>query len=662
VRFCFAILVLCSIASGQQWTDRVCGSWVGDKNTKERVVLVDGDNVCEIVVAAEEQSPVQQAARFLASDIEKISGKRPQIVSKPSNAHAAIHLRTSPSDEWEAYSIRTKDHSVELVGSNPRGTGFAAYTLCERLGIDPLYLWTGYDPAHHNPLILKPTDFSTGPPTFKYRGMFHDDEDILPRPFESSGYPARNGDVPIEWYEKYFETALRLRMNMVAPYTRVHRRYEVQKLASDWGLFYTSHHYDILLSNPFGIERFGLGKARGFTGAWDWINNRDNMLRYWRGGVEENKDLNCVWPVGMRGTDDYGYKFPPGTSEDEQAKIFKDVIERQVAMTKQLVPPDKQPPVFHWTLYTEMLPKYQSGKLEVPDDVIIVWPDDNDGTMRGLPNGKDRWRHGVYYHLAYLGKQVKQNAHIVSPYRIAEQFRKITDAGAAEYMLVNVSELREFVMEARMLAEICWDAKTALAGDDPAKRYVEWWCREYFPAAPDAAAKCYATYYTLFNSCDKQWFGSDQLDFALRGKTLTAAEKQTLQERSPAMEKASQSLEKTLDMLPWPQRQFFFDHVVLPIRFDQRPLEASIAISTGKADQAAASLEKLEVEILRAEHPPFENWYRETWIRRGPKQWNVHRPYRELRLFLSSGGREFELPDPEPRRRAATTTSTSAAR
>ena len=60
---------------------------------------------------------------------------------------------------------------------------------------------------------------------------------------------------------KYFETALRLRMNMVAPYTRVHRRYEVQKMASDWGLFYTSHHYDILLSNPFGIERYGLGKG-----------------------------------------------------------------------------------------------------------------------------------------------------------------------------------------------------------------------------------------------------------------------------------------------------------------------------------------------------------------------------------------------------------------
>src|SRR4029079_15734920 len=78
----------------------------------------------------------------------------------------------------------------------------------------------------------------SGPPTVKYRGMFHDDEDILPRPFEPSGYPDRLGSVPTDAYARYFETALRLRMNMVAPYMRVTRRYEVQKLASDWGLFY----------------------------------------------------------------------------------------------------------------------------------------------------------------------------------------------------------------------------------------------------------------------------------------------------------------------------------------------------------------------------------------------------------------------------------------
>src|SRR5690606_35816430 len=158
-----------------------------------------------------------------------------------------------------------------------RGTAFAAYTLSERLGIDPLYLWSGYVPQRSERLVMKRADHYVAPPTFRYRGLFHDDEDIMNRPFEYAGYPLRNGDIPLDWYKRYFETALRLRMNMVAPFVRVHRRFEVQKTASDWGLFYTSHHYDILLSNPYGFNRFGLADARGVEGEWNWQTNPDGM-------------------------------------------------------------------------------------------------------------------------------------------------------------------------------------------------------------------------------------------------------------------------------------------------------------------------------------------------------------------------------------------------
>src|SRR5581483_6237081 len=73
--------------------------------------------------------------------------------------------------QWESYRIATQGGDVWLVGSNPRGTAFEAYTLSERLGIDPLYLWTGYAPAHRDPLILKKTDFTQAPPAFRYRGF-----------------------------------------------------------------------------------------------------------------------------------------------------------------------------------------------------------------------------------------------------------------------------------------------------------------------------------------------------------------------------------------------------------------------------------------------------------------------------------------------------------
>ena len=685
-RLCAFILAMscaCGIATAQEWTDRVRGSWVDESNGHGGARLVEGDKVCQIIVSPDEHSCVQQAAKFLSSDIEKITGKRPAIVAKATAGVVGIHIKTTEHDDrWEAFDVATGGNgNLHLTGSNPRGTAFAIYTLCERIGIDPLHVWTGYEPAHRDSLILKPINFKSRPPTFKYRGMFHDDEDILPRPFEPSGYPDRIGNVPTEWYERYFETALRLRMNMVAPYTRVMRRYEVQKLASDWGLFYTSHHYDILLSNPFGIKRFGLAEKRNAGETWDWLSNRDGMLRFWRGGVEENKDLDCIWPVGMRGTDDTSYKFPKEMSEAERAKIFRDVIEQQVKMTKDLVPPAKQPPVFHWTLYTEMLPIYQSGTLEVPKDVIIVWPDGNDGAMRGLPTKKDQWRHGVYYHLAYLGKQVKQNAHIVPPARVAEQFRKITDSSATEYMLVNVSELREFIMEARMIGEICWDAKTALAGEDPAKRYVDWWCREYFPDAAADAAAAYGDYGKLLDSYEKLWLGSDKVQGALGSLSKKFAGQEfhpALPETLPALEQRDRQYRETFKRidslrpkLTRAQRQFFFEHVELPMLMDWRPTQAAILLvramneperqrAWSMCESAMQPLEKLEVEILRAERPPlFEQWYRETWIRRGPAPANLHRPYRELRLFLDTDGTQFELPDTG---RFNRTTSTATSR
>ena len=688
----FILLLFGGVCAGnrpaQAWTEKVRGSWVrGGAERTGDVVLNDQNKVCEIVVGEKEASNVRQAAVFLAADIEKISGVKPAIVKTASGNGAAIHLVTLGNaeipkqitadklrDQWEAYQVSTVDNAVWLVGANSRGTAFAAYTLSERLGIDPLYIWTGYTPEKHAKLVLKKTDFYAAPPLMKYRGMFHDDEDILPRPFEYSGYPLRIGDVPTGWYEKFFETALRLRMNMVAPYTRVHRRYEVQKKASDLGLYYTSHHYDILLSNPFGIIRFGLGKKRNAGTDWDWVNKPQEMINYWRGGLEENREVDAIYPVGLRGTDDTAYKFPPEMKEDEQYKIFQQVIEKQVAMTKEMLPPDKKP-LFHFTLYTEMLEKYQKGQLKIPSDVMIIWSDNNNGVMRALPRERDQWKHGVYYHLAFLGSDgTKQETHIIAPPTIAPEFKKIIDAQATEYMLVNVSELREYVMEAKMIADICWNGK-ALLGKNPraADQFVNWWSREYFgeKSARDVQ-QSYADYYKTLNKFDKLWFGADayekllaELSKKANGEKYAAASAEIvskLKQRDESYRKTFATIEKAKLAMNYEQRQYYAENVALGLLMDWRPTQAALKLvealnapdketSWNLIEEARIPLEQLETELLRAERPPFDGWYRKTWIRRETKQWNPHRSYEQMRVFLSTGGKgklaEPDIPRPD---------------
>jgi hypothetical protein len=660
------VFIPAAFAQTATWTAPLRGAWASTgPDAAGDVTLASPNSVCQIVVATAENAAVHQAAEFLAADIEKISGHKPEIAATPAAGRVTIRLVTvgngalpaaipaaSLQGKWESYRILTEGTTVWLAGSNPRGTAFAAYTLSERLGIDPLYIWTGYRPVHRDPLILKHADFTQAPPAFRYRGFFHDDEDLLPRPFDANGNPLQTGDVPLEWYQRFFETALRLRMNMVAPYTRVHRRYEVQKLASDWGLYYTSHHYDILVSNPFGLERFGLAKERGIRPEWNWFTNREGMLTFWRGGVLENRALDVIWPVGMRGTDDRSFAWPANATDELRANTFREVIREQVAMTKALVPADK-PPLFHFTMYSEMLPQFQRNPaaFDLPEDVMIVWPDDNDGHMRALPAATGKWKHGVYYHLAYLGGRLsKQLTHTVGPAVIAEQFDKIVKSGATEYMLVNVSEVRDYVMGARMLADITWDAPPDAA------KFTTWWSREYFSGSSATAEQAYQRYFALLDTPDKLWNASDAIEDLIDrlyrkvgGEAVESPNIDAIRARDRQLDGALATAAKAESGMPRAEQQFFSIDVNLglsvaslqgkaALKLDEALRAPNAARMWQFATEARASLEQLETFLARAEYPPFDRWYGESWIRGARSQNNPHRPYAQLRAFLASEG------------------------
>ena len=306
-----------------------------------------------------------------------------------------------------------------------------------------------------------------------------------------------------------------------------------------------------------------------------------------------------------------------------------------------------------------MLPQYLSGKLDVPPEVTIVWTDDNDGHMRALPKARDQWKHGVYYHLAYFStttRLTKQVTHIVSPARIEEEFRRIVKAGATEYMLVNVSELREYVMEARMLAEVCWNSGKAFAEANAADRYVQWWSGEYFgeAAAADVVAS-YRGYYQLLNNWDQISVGSTQVLQALtalgnkfQNKAATPAGPDvlmSLERRDRDYQAVFRDIKSANARMTPDRQQYFYENVAFPLLIDWRQTTAAIKLikAFDEPDHAAArrltaaafdDLKALEDEIRRAERPPFEQWYRKTWIRSDESPYNLHRSYEHMRAFL----------------------------
>ena len=84
--------------------------------------------------------------------------------------------------------------------------------------------------------------------------------------------------------------------------------------------------------------------------------------------------------------------------------------------------------------------------MRVPDDITLLWSDDNWGNLRRLPTPAERLRAGgagVYYHFDYVGGP----AHTAgsTPYRSpksGEQMNLAYGYGARQIWITNVGDLK----------------------------------------------------------------------------------------------------------------------------------------------------------------------------------------------------------------------------
>jgi hypothetical protein len=60
--------------------------------------------------------------------------------------------------------------------------------------------------------------------------------------------------------------------------------------------------------------------------------------------VTENKEVDVIWPVGMRGADDRPFTFPQGATDDQKAGVFREVIgDHILAEEEGFEPPSELP-------------------------------------------------------------------------------------------------------------------------------------------------------------------------------------------------------------------------------------------------------------------------------------------------------------------------------
>ena len=459
-------------------------------------------------------------------DVEKISGKRLEIVSQPNEASAQLMIfnladeaqRTEAlalnpsldtlSGQWEAYVVQNQaingQQHLLIVGSDERATIFGIYHFVEEyLGVDPMYYWSDLEPDKQDQLAWDEVHIAQNEPTFKFRGGFINDEDLLTEWKNGGGeryidYRYYGQVVHPDVIQRVFETMLRLRLNLVIPASFVDIRNPPEERlvaeAAKRGLFVSMHHIEPLGVSAFAYQNYW--KERGEEPLFSFYSEREKIIQTWQEYARRwAKYPNVIWQVGLRGIADRPmWMADPGVpqSDADRGAIISEAIRVQSEIIDTLV----QNPILSTTLWAEGAGLNQEGHLTFPDNVIIVFADNSPGwkwqpdfyqTKRDPDNA-----YGVYYHhqLWASGPHLVQ---AVPPQKTYAMFQEAIEHNASEYAIMNISNLREFALGLEASTEMLYDMD-AFQPDT----FMHDWFERRFGKAAESVQSAYQAFFDSY--------------------------------------------------------------------------------------------------------------------------------------------------------------------
>ncbi len=432
------------------------------------LALADARGVARVITAPGDFPVVGIAAADLRRDLSAVSGARADngtqiwlgtLGRNPKIDRLVRQGKLNVSrlrGAWESFVIATVDKpapgiasALVIVGSDRRGTAYGAYELSHAIGVSPWHWWADVAPERHATISAAPGLHRFGPPSVKYRGIFLNDEDWGLEPWAANTFEPEAGTIGPKTYAKLFDLMLRLKANMVWPAMhKVTTPFNADPanaaLADRYGIVMGSSHAEPMLRNNVGEWK---APAREFN----YLANPGGVSTYWRDRVRTNGAYENVWTLGMRGIHDSGIVGP--TTDDGRRQLLERIFADQRAML-----PKGAPQVF--TPYKEVLDVYRGG-LKVPGDVTLMWPDDNFGYIRHLPDAAERARpggSGIYYHLSYLGAPLSYIwLSTTPPALIREEMGRAWDAGARQMWVANVGDLKPAELATDYFLRLAWD-------------------------------------------------------------------------------------------------------------------------------------------------------------------------------------------------------------
>ncbi len=451
--------------------------------TKYAFTLASPRQTAAILYDASDAAVVKRAAELFAADVEAVTGRRPQVTSATGETGPAVivgtvggsalirrlseagKIDTAPLEgAWERYLIQTVANplpgirkALVIAGSDRRGAAYGLFTLSELIGVSPWYWWADVPVKKHAALHVDAPPTYSQTPSVRYRGIFLNDEDWGLTPWASQTFEPERGNIGPRTYAKVCELLLRLKANYLAPAmhpvsTSFNQIPENKLVADTFAIVMGSTHCEPLLLNTASEW------DTKTMGPWNYDKNKEGINRVLTQRVRENSPYENVYTLALRGLHDGAMSTTLPMHEKvrmlqqallDQRRILAENIDRPVETVPQAFTP-----------YKEVLEIYSNG-LELPDDITIVWPDDNYGYMKRLSGVREQrrtGRSGVYYHVSYLGVPHSYLWFSTTPPSLMyEELRKAYDTTADRLWLLNCGDLKGSEMQVSLFLDMAWD-------------------------------------------------------------------------------------------------------------------------------------------------------------------------------------------------------------
>ncbi len=369
---------------------------------------------------------------------------------------------------WERYQIEIVNHplpgisrALVVVGSDRRGTAYGIFHLSRMIGVSPWYWWADVPVKKQSRVVLAfPEKFVSKSPSVKYRGIFINDEDWGLHPWAGKTFDPETGDIGPKTYEKICELLLRLNANYLSPAmhgcTKAFNYYPENKVVADrYGIVMGSTHCEPLLFNNASEWNTAT------MGQWNYMTNAGGINAQLDKRVRENCRYENVYTLAMRGIHDA--VMAGNLPLSEQPRVLEKALADQRSILEKHTgkPAGEIPQVFF--PYKEVLDIYEEG-MNLPDDVTVIWSDDDFGYIKRLSNAKEQQRSGrsgIYYHLSYWGPPRNYLwINTTPPALMYEELDKAYRSTADRLWVANVGDIKPAEYAITLFLDMAYDMES----------------------------------------------------------------------------------------------------------------------------------------------------------------------------------------------------------